>query len=86
MWFAARQRVHSIYVANLPGPRAPLHLLDAPVQDLSPVVPLRGNLTIGVGAMSYAGRFSILTVADRDTCPDLGVFAAGMTDALAVIR
>ena len=86
MWFAARQRVYSIYLANLPGPRTPLHLLDAPVQDLSPVVPLFSNLTIGVGAMSYAGRFSILTVADRDTCPDLGVFAAGMTDALAVIR
>ena len=50
------------------------------------MVPLRSNLTIGVGAMSYAGRFSILTVADRDACPDLGVFVAGMTDALAVIR
>jgi WS/DGAT/MGAT family acyltransferase len=86
MWFAARQRAYSIYVANLPGPRTPLHLLDAPVQDLSPVVPLRSNLTIGVGAMSYAGRFSILTVADRDTCPDLDVFVAGMSDALAMIR
>ncbi|MGB8380907.1 MAG: WS/DGAT domain-containing protein [Dermatophilaceae bacterium] len=69
-----------------PAPRTPLHLLDAPVQDLSPVVPLLANLTIGVGAMSYAGRFSILTVADRDACPDLGVFVAGMTDALAVIQ
>ena len=85
MWFAARQRVCSIYLANLPGPRTPLHLLDAPVQDLCPVVPLLHNLTIGVGAMSYAGSLSILTVADRDTCPDLGAFVAGMNDALAVI-
>lgn len=50
------------------------------------MVPLLSNLTIGVGAMSYAGMFSILTVADRDSCPDVGVFAAGVTDALEEIQ
>lgn len=85
MWFASRQRVSSIYVANLPGPRVPLFLLDAPVEELCPVVPLLGNLTIGVGALSYAGKVSIVTVADRDSCPDLDVFTAGMTDALATV-
>lgn len=86
MWFAARQRLYSIYVANLPGPGTPLFFIDAPVQDVFPVVPLLGNLTIGVGAMSYAGRFSILIVADRDACADLDVFVAGMTAALEQIR
>ncbi|MFN8196654.1 MAG: wax ester/triacylglycerol synthase family O-acyltransferase [Nocardioidaceae bacterium] len=86
MRFAARQRLYSVYVANLPGPRTPLHLLDAPVAALSPVVPLLGNLTLGVGALSYAGDFSILTVADRDTCPDLDVFVDGLTQALAELR
>ena len=33
-----------------------------------------GNLTIGVGALSYDGQLNITVVVDRDWCPDLDAF------------
>jgi hypothetical protein len=44
------------------------------------------NVSVGVGALSYAGQFNITAVADRDLCTDLEVFAGGVRrslDALA---
>ena len=38
------------------------------------MVPLTGNITLGVGALSYAGTLSLAVVADVDTCRDLDVF------------
>jgi hypothetical protein len=35
-----------------------------------------------VGALSYAGQFTITAVADRDLCPDLEVFVKGMGSSL----
>jgi len=78
MRLARHQRAYSIYVADVQGPRTPLHLLDAPALEIFPVVPLMGNVTLGVGALSYAGRFAVMAVADRDACPDVEVFTTGV--------
>jgi diacylglycerol O-acyltransferase len=78
----ARQRLANAYVANVPGPPMPLYLAGAQLLELFPVVPLIGNITLGVGALSYAGQFNITVVADRDACPDVDVFADGVRDAL----
>jgi diacylglycerol O-acyltransferase / wax synthase len=78
----ARQRWANVYVANVPGPPAPLYLAGAPLLELFPIVPLTGNLTLGVGALSYAGQFNITAVADYDACPDVEVFADGVRNAL----
>jgi WS/DGAT/MGAT family acyltransferase len=78
----ARQRWANVYVANVPGPPAPLYLAGAPLLELFPMVPLTGNVTLGVGALSYAGQFNITAVADFDACPDVEVFADGVHDAL----
>jgi diacylglycerol O-acyltransferase / wax synthase len=56
------------------------------VLELFPVVPLMANVSVGVGALSYAGQFNLTAVADRELCPDLEVFADGARrslDALA---
>jgi hypothetical protein len=45
-----------------------------------------GNITLGVGALSYAGRFEVLAVADADLYPDLDVFAAGAADEIRVLE
>jgi hypothetical protein len=45
-------------------------------------VPITANISIGVGALSYAGQFNITVVADRDLCPDLEVFVAGLRRSL----
>jgi diacylglycerol O-acyltransferase / wax synthase len=78
----ARQRWANAYVANVPGPPTPLYLAGAPLLELFPLVPLTGNLTLGVGALSYAGQFNLTAVADRDHCPDVDVFADGVRAAL----
>jgi hypothetical protein len=64
----------------------PLYFAGAPLLEAFPVVPLLGNISVGVGALSYAGQFNLTAVADRDACPDLEVFVKGVRrslDALA---
>lgn len=79
---AGRQRVSNLYVANLPGPPMHLYLGSARILELFPVVPLVGNTTIGVGALSYARQFNLTIVADHDACPDLDAFVEGLLDTL----
>ena len=47
------------------------------VLEMLPLINLMGNVTLGVGAMSYAGRFDVLAAADAVIHPDVEVFAAG---------
>jgi WS/DGAT/MGAT family acyltransferase len=82
---AARQRLMNAYVANVPGPPMPLYLAGARVRELFPLVPLIGNVTLGVGALSYAGRLSITAVADREACPDLDDFVDGVQRSLRAL-
>ena len=71
-----RQRVN-VTTASIPGPTVPLYLAGARVLEVFPVLPLIANEPLGVGALSYAGAFSIGVVADQDAYPDLDVFVAG---------
>lgn len=82
MLFAVmRQRVN-VTTASIPGPTVPLYLTGARVLEVFPVLPLIANEPLGVGALSYAGAFSIGVVADRDAYPDLDVFVAGAREEL----
>jgi diacylglycerol O-acyltransferase / wax synthase len=80
--YAARQRLMNIYIANVPGPPVPLYLAGAPLLEVFPVVPILGNVPLGIGALSYAGQFNITVVADRDGCPDADVFTGGLRASL----
>ena len=73
-----RQRSVNLVVTNAPGPPVPLYLAGARLVELFPMMPTMGNLTLVVGALSYAGQFNITAVADRDGCPDVEVFAQGV--------
>ncbi len=77
-----RQRSVNLVVTNVPGPPMPLYLAGARLLELFPVVPVMGNLTIVVAALSYTGQLNLTAVADRDCCPDVEVFAQGMRSAL----
>jgi hypothetical protein len=70
------------YVANVPGPPIPLYFAGAPVLEVFPVVPIMANVSLGLGALSYAGQFNLTAVADRELCPDLEVFVKGMGSSL----
>jgi diacylglycerol O-acyltransferase / wax synthase len=66
----------NVTTADVPGPQQPLYFAGARVLETFPVLPLIANVPLGVGALSYAGQFNIMAVADRDAYPDLDVFAA----------
>lgn len=78
----ARQRWANVYIANVPGPPAALWFAGAPVLEVFPIVPLTGNVALGVGALSYAGQFNITVVADADAVPDADAVATGMRNTL----
>ena len=80
-----RQRFMNAYIANVPGPPVRLYFAGAPVLELFPVVPITANVSIGVGALSYAGQLNITVVADRELCPDLAVFVDGVQHALEAL-
>jgi hypothetical protein len=75
----------STTTADIPGPQLPVYLAGARLLEVFPVLPLVGNVTLGVGALSYAQQVNITAVADRDACPDLDVFAASAQDELQAL-
>jgi diacylglycerol O-acyltransferase len=81
-YYAARQRLMNVYIANVPGPPVPLYLAGAPLAEVFPVVPILGNVPLGIGALSYAGQFNITVVADPNACPDAEIFTAGLRASL----
>ncbi|HEY9263571.1 MAG TPA: wax ester/triacylglycerol synthase domain-containing protein [Mycobacterium sp.] len=77
MQLIARKRVN-LTSSDLIGPAAPLSVAGAPLLEIYPLMNLIGNVTLGVAAISYAGQFNLMVIADAETFPDLGVFVAGM--------
>jgi diacylglycerol O-acyltransferase len=79
------RRPVSVTTADLPGPPRPVHLAGVRVREVFALLPLVGNITVGVGAISYAGAFTIMVTADAATCPDLAPFAAAVEADLAAL-
>ncbi len=75
----------NLVVTNVPGPAMPLYASGARMLEAFPFVPLAGNLTVGVAALSYLDQLSVGLVADRDRFPDLGVLARGIEQSFGEI-
>lgn len=80
---ARRQRFVNFFVTNVPGPRVPLYILGARIDDIVPVLGLAGNVTIMFAALSYGGHLTVLMSADAAAYPDreADVLAVGMRHA-----
>jgi WS/DGAT/MGAT family acyltransferase len=72
----------NVTTANLPGPDHHVYLAGARILELFPLIPLVGSVSLGVGALSYAGQFNITVVADADWYPDLDAFTDAFEEAL----
>jgi WS/DGAT/MGAT family acyltransferase len=72
---ASRQRVANLVVTNVPGPQHELRMGKYELLDLFPMVPLGGNLRLGVAILSYNGKISFGLVGDFDAMPDLEALA-----------
>ncbi len=75
----------SVTTADVPGPPHPVYFAGARVLEVFPVLPLIANVTIGVGALSYAGQLNITVVADPDAVPDLDTFTAAARSELRAL-
>jgi diacylglycerol O-acyltransferase len=78
----SRQRLVNVLVSNLHGPPGPLYFAGARVTEVFQVGVVQGNVTVSVGALSYAGQLNFDIVGDPAAAPDLAVFAMGVTAAL----
>ncbi len=78
----SRQRLVNVLVSNLHGPPGPLYFAGAKVMEVFQVGVVQGNITISVGALSYAGQLNFDIVGDPAAAPDLAVFAEGLAAAL----
>ena len=76
----SRQRLVNLLVSNLPGPAAPLFFADTPVLEIFQFGVVQGNVTVSVGALSYAGQLNLGLVGDPDAAPDLTAFADGISE------
>jgi diacylglycerol O-acyltransferase / wax synthase len=82
IWAMSHQRLVNLFTSNLPGPPEPLYLSGARVLDLFQVGVVQGNVTVGIGVLSYAGQLNFSILGDADAVPDLKTFAGGVSDAL----
>jgi diacylglycerol O-acyltransferase / wax synthase len=74
----ARVRSYNLVVTNVPGPAFPLYLLEAPLLEIYPVVPLFANQGLGVALFSYSGGLYWGLNSDWDRIPDLHELADGL--------
>jgi diacylglycerol O-acyltransferase / wax synthase len=78
-----RQHLVNLIVSNVPGPRVPLHVAGVRITEIFQIGTVQGNVTISVGAFSYAGQLNLDVVGDPDALPDLTIFTDGVADTLS---
>ena len=66
---AASPRMYNLTVSNVPGPRVPVYLLGAELEEAFPVIPLADGHTLSVGIFSYCDRIHFSVYADPDALP-----------------
>jgi diacylglycerol O-acyltransferase / wax synthase len=54
VWVMAHQRRLNRFTSNIPGPLAPLYVAGARILELLQIGVVQGNVTLGVGVLSYA--------------------------------
>ncbi len=79
-----RQRLVNLIVSNVAGPPEPLWFAGRRICEVFQIglAGVQGNLSITVGALSYAGQLNLDVAADSTLVPDVDVFAHGVSDAL----
>lgn len=84
---AARRRLYgcNLIVGEIPGPRTPVHLLDARLVAAYPLVPLFDDQGFGIAFSSYDGGYHAGLAADWDIVPDLETVAQDLRAELDTV-
>jgi diacylglycerol O-acyltransferase len=73
-------------ITNVPGPRMPLYLLESPLLEIHPHVPIMGTLGLGIALFSYDGTLSWGFTGDWDLVPDLHALVLATERGFADLR
>ena len=68
------QPFFNLVVTNVPGPPVPLYALGVRLLEAFPFMPLIGNSSLAVAALSYEGQLGLGVLSDPATCPDVEIF------------
>jgi hypothetical protein len=85
---AARRRLYgcNLVVGEIPGPKTPVHLLDARLEAAYPFVPLLDDQGLGLAFSTYDGGYHAGLAADWEIVPDLETFAQDLRVELDAVR
>ena len=83
---SVRRRAYNIVVTNVPGPQLPLFLMEAPLREAYPMVPLFENQAVGIALFSYAGGLFWGINADWDAVPDLHDLTIALREEFDVLH
>jgi len=81
-----RLHPYNLIISRIPGPSEPRYLLDAPLREAYPQVPLFENQSLGIAAATYLDHLDIGITADWEVLPDLGPFVADLHESFAELR
>ena len=77
-----RQHLVNLLVSDVPGPRDQLYVAGAKIMEVFQLGTVQGNVTVNVGAFSYAGHLNLDVVGDSEAVRDLATFTGGISDTL----
>lgn len=76
----------NVIVSNVPGPKTPLFLAGARVDELYPLGPVVDSVALNVTVMSYGAHVHVGVVADRDAVADVDDIVRGMEQELLQLK
>jgi diacylglycerol O-acyltransferase len=79
---AASRRMYNLTVSNVPGPRVPVYLLGAELEEAYPVIPLADDHALAVGVFTYRDRVCFGCSADPEALPDAGGLPSALLDGM----
>jgi hypothetical protein len=79
---AGSARAYNVTVSNVPGPRTPMYMLGAELEEAYPVVPLSTDHSLSVGIFTYGGGLFFGLYADPGALPEVVALPAALRGAL----
>jgi WS/DGAT/MGAT family acyltransferase len=83
---AASPRMYNLTVSNVPGPRVPVYLLGAELEEAYPVIPLADDHALAIGIFTYCDRAFFGAYADPQALPDVDLMPQALAAAIAELR
>jgi len=79
---AGSARTYNLTVSNVPGPRTPIYMLGAEMQEAYPVVPLSDQHALSVGIFTYRGGVHFGLYVDPEALPEASRLPAALSESV----